>query len=440
MRQNNYDKEGTLMAIIYTITIATVVIVAVIKERNIYNPLTVFAGMWLITGFFSFMNLYSLYEVPDSIYLIVLMGVLLFATGCAVRTKVRIHARKISGLTSGSYNELNYRFLLPFYTFVLLFTVVLASRAIPLVVAGLDMDVIRFNYRNLESGIIIRTIPEKTIENYIIATAEFAGVALVPIVMMDKPSYKRNILLTELMAFFFLHIFVTGARSFLFDVAFVLVLYVLINTDLSKRISEAFRKLPKFAIGIVIFLCVFVVIRVTVLRRGEVGVLTREIYGYFTMSFRLLDVHMDLMRANPDYTYGMTLLNGLLRLPLLLIRSFLGIPYPALFQKAYDAIAANNNFYYIGSGRANSFVTVFYYFFMDFGYFGIVIGSFLYGYLSQASYYSMKKHTDKRSMSIYLLIALGLFLSFVRFHFTASRYIYAFFVLLLCFRNSSHQS
>ena len=32
----------------------------------------------------------------------------------------------------------------------MLFTVVLASRAIPLVVAGLDMDVIRFNYRNLD--------------------------------------------------------------------------------------------------------------------------------------------------------------------------------------------------------------------------------------------------------------------------------------------------
>ena len=419
------------MAIIYTLIIAAVVILAVIKERNIYNPLTVFAGMWLITGILSFINIYSLDEVPDSIYLTVIMGVLCFTAGCALRTKVRVHVRKISGITSGSYNELNYRFLLPFYTFVLLFTAVLATRAIPLVVMGLDMDVIRFNYRNHEAGLIIRTIPGRTIENYVISTAEFAGVALAPIIMMDKPSRKRNIVLIELLFFFFLHIFVTGARSFLFDVVFVLILYVLINKNLSRRFSEVFRKLPKFAIGIVILLSVAVIAVVTFLRRGATDILVRETYGYFTICYRLFNIHLNLMRENPDYTYGMTLLNGLLRLPLLLIRSFFGIPYPALFQKAYDAIAANNDFYVVGTGRANSFVTVFYYFFMDFGYIGIVIGSFLYGYLSQASYYSMLKHMDKRSISIYLLIALGLFLSFARLHFTASRYIYAFFLLML---------
>ena len=429
------------MVIVYTLVLVVVVILAVIKERNIYNPLTVFAGIWLITGILSFMNIFAtLNEVPDSIYLTVLLGVLCFAAGCALRSKIKIRVRKISGITSGNYDELKYSFLLPFYTFVLLFTIILASRAIPLVVSGLDMDVIRFNYRDHEAGIIVRSIPERTIENYIIATAEFAGVALVPIIMMDKPSRKKHTLLIELMLFFFLHIFVTGARSFLFDVVFVLVLYILINTNLSKRFSEAFRKIPKLAVGIVIILCVSFVVLVTFLRRGEIGVLAREVYAYFTMSFRLFDIHMQLMRENPDFTYGMTLLNGLLRLPLLLIRSFFGIPYPTLFQKAYDAIAANNDFYVIGSGRGNSFVTVFYYFFMDFGYIGIVIGSFFYGYLSQASYYSMLKNSEKRSTSIYMLIALGLFLSFVRLHFTASRYIYAFIVLLLSFKDSSQKT
>ena len=424
------------MGIIYTLVLVAVVIFAVIIERNIYNPLTVFAGMWLISGFFSYMNLFSLNVVPNSIYLTVMMGVLCFAAGCFVRSRVKIHVRTISGITSGNFNELKYGFLIPFYAFVLLFTAVLAARAIPLVLSGLDMDVIRFNYRSLEQGIIVRTIPEKTIENYIIATAEYAGVALVPLIVTDKSSRKRNILLIEVLLFFALHIFVTGARSFIFDVAFLLVLYVLIDAKLSKRFSDVFHRIPKFVIAIVVVLCVVFVVAVTALRRGDVkNVLLHELYNYFTMCFRLFNIHIDLMRANPDFTYGMTLLNGLLRLPLLLIRSFLGIPYPALFQKAYDAIAANNDFYYIGTGRGNSFVTVFYYFFMDFGYIGIVIGSFLYGYLSQSSYYSMLRHPDKRNTSFYLLIALGLFLSFARFHFTASRYIYAFFLLMICFKN-----
>lgn len=424
------------MVILYPILLGIVLLISIQKEKNIYNPCTIFVSMWFFTGLFSLMNLYDFNTVPDSIYLTVVAGVLCFAFGCVCRSKVKIKTLRVRGVNSGSYNELRYQFLIVFYLFVILFTFMLAARSIVLLTHGVYMEVIRFNYSKVDAGVIVRTALEYDIEHYIIATAEFAGVGLFPIVMMDKSSSKKYILLLELILFFALHIFVTGARSFIFDIVFVTVVYFLIDKKLSRSFSEFFHRIPKFLVRIVVigFIVLFVVM--TTMRRGSIDALLHEIYAYFTMCFRLFDTHIKMMLQNPDYTYGMTLLHGLLRPPLLILK-FIGIPYPEAYQHAVDAINANNVFYAVGKGSGNSFVTIFYYFFMDFGYIGIILGCFAYGYFSKATYYSMQSHPDKRSQSIYLLVAVGLFLSFVRFHFTAPRYIYAFLLLFLSFKESN---
>ena len=425
------------MVVLYSTIIAIIVILAIINERNLYNPTTIFAGMWLVSGILSFMNLYNFNVVPDSIYLTVVVGVVCFAIGSFLRTQVKIKTTKIIGINSGSYNELRYQFLIFFYLFVLLFTMMLAARSIALLTHGVHMEVIRFNYSKVDAGIIVRSTIEYDIEHYIIATAEFAGVALFPIVMMDKPSQRKNILLIELTLFFTLHIFVTGARSFIFDIIFVIVIYFLIDRKLSRQFAEFFHRIPKFIVRIVSYGAIALFVIMTTMRRGSIDTLFHEIYSYFTMCFRLFDTHIKMMLSQPDYTYGMTLLHGLLRPPLLILK-FIGIPYPAAYQKAVDAINANNNFYAVGNGSGNSFVTVFYYFFMDYGYIGIVLGCLAYGYFSQSLYYGMQNHPDKRSQSIYLLLAVGLFLSFVRLHFTAPRYVYAFVLLLFSFKESKN--
>ena len=424
------------MVIIYPLIIATITIVAIINERNLYNPTTIFAGTWLASGILSQMNLYDFNIVPDSTYLTVLIGVCCFALGSATRSKIRIKTSKIIGVNNGSYNGLRYSLLIPFYLFVLAFTSLLALRSIALITHGVPMETIRFNYSSAEAGLVVRSAIQYDIEHYIVATAEFAGVGLLPVVLMDTKSSKKNLLFIELILFFGLHIFVTGARSFVFDLVFVNVIYFLIDAKLAKQFAALFNKIPKYLVRLIGFAAIAMFVIMTSLRRGSVDTIFHEIYSYFTMCFRLLDTHIKMMLANPDYTNGMTLLHGLLRLPLLLLK-FIGIPYPAAYQKAVDAINANNVFYAVGKGSGNSFVTLFYYMFMDFGYIGIVIGCFIYGYFSKSVYYSMQKHPDKRSQAIYLLVAVGLFLSFTRLHFTAPRYVYAFFLLFLFFRDTS---
>ena len=423
------------MIFIYSAVLGIIVAYASIHEKNIYNPTAIFGGMWLAAGVMSMLNLYDFNVVPDSIYLTVTAGVLCFALGGWLRSLFKLKPFRVTGINTGSYNELRYSFLIPFYFMVLVFTGIMAARSAILLLHGVPMETIRFNYSNAESGLIVRSALQYDIEHYIVATSEFAGVGLLPIVMMDARSRKKQVLLSELVLFFLLHIFVTGARSFIFDLVFVIVLYLLIDARLSKRFKNFFNKIPTFLMRAVALSATALFIAMTSLRRGSIDIIFHEVYAYFTMCFRLFDTHVRIMLNNPDYTYGMTLFHGILRIPLLILK-FIGIPYPAAYQKAINAINANNVFYPVGKGSGNSFVTLFYYMFMDFGFIGIIVECLIYGYFSKSVYYSMQKHPDKRSQAIYLLVAVGLFISFTRLHFTAPRYVYAFFLLMISFKES----
>lgn len=423
------------MIIIYTIIIGFILLLSYFREKNIYNPTFIFAGMWFVSGLMSFLNLYDFNVVSDSVYFTVCMGVLCFALGGWTRSRIRFKTARIFRINTRGKNELRYDLLIPFFLFVLGFTALLAMRSVTLLMRGVHMETIRFNYSSAEAGLVVRSAIQYDIEHYIVATAEFAGVALLPIVLMDSKSRKKHILLIELILFLALHIFVTGARSFIFDLVFVIIVYFLMDAKLSRRFSGFFNRIPKFLVRIIGFGAIALFIIMTSLRRGGIDTIFHEIYAYFTMCFRLLETHINIMLSNPDYTYGMTLLHGLLRIPLLLLKS-IGIPYPPAYQKAVDAINANNVFYAVGKGSGNSFVTCFYYMFMDFGYIGIILGCYVYGYFSKSIYYSMQRHPNKRSQAVYLLVAVGLFLSFTRLHFTAPRYVYAFVMLLFFFKDS----
>lgn len=419
------------MAVVYISVILFLTFIALVREKNLYNPGVLFGGLWLFVGILSFMNLYSFNDVSNRAYGVALMGVICFFIGVLMRNRVKVKAKKSVAYKKSNADRLRYGFLIPFYSFVLAFTARMFARSLSLLRRGVTMEKIRFNYRSVSAGIVVKSIIEYDVEHYIVAVAEFAAVALLPIVLMDKKSWKKRVLFIEIAAFLVMHMFVTGARSFIFDVAIVFVIYVLMNRNLKEKFSHYFRKIPKVIIFIVIVTVALLFTFVTQLRRGS-GYLLHEIYAYFSISFRLLDTHLSIMDLKQEFTNGMTFLHGFLR-PILVTLKFVGIPYPESYQKAIDLINANNDFYAVGKGSANSFVTVFYYFYMDFGYLSVVVGSMLYGYVSQALYLAVQKKPDKRNQSMYLLYSIGLVLSFVRLHFTAHRYAYAFLILFFAF-------
>ena len=114
-----------------------------------------------------------------------------------------------------------------------------------LMLNGYTLEQIRFTYDNEEMGTVIKSGFMYRIEMYVIQAAEFAAVAFLPVVLTDRRKREKKILALELIVFLVLHLFVTGARSFIIDVVVIFDIYLMMNISLRRRFMDYFVKIKK---------------------------------------------------------------------------------------------------------------------------------------------------------------------------------------------------
>ncbi|MFS0645393.1 oligosaccharide repeat unit polymerase [Siminovitchia sp. 179-K 8D1 HS] len=64
-----------------------------IKEKNIYNPITLFSLYWLLVILFASLELYGLYTTSQQAYLFIGLGMFSFAFGYSIRIKDLPHQK-----------------------------------------------------------------------------------------------------------------------------------------------------------------------------------------------------------------------------------------------------------------------------------------------------------------------------------------------------------
>ena len=77
---------------------------------------------------------------------------------------------------------------------------------------------------------------------------------------------------------------------------------------------------------------------------------------------------------------------------------------------------------------------LFYYFYIDFGYFGIALGSFVFGFLCMKSYKSWKRNGNVRSLVAYLILIQFIVFSVARIYTGLSTRALSLVWLFLLFR------
>ena len=125
----------------------------------------------------------------------------------------------------------------------------------------------------------------------------------------------------------------------------------------------------------------------------------------------------------------MSFFQGLFAIVLTIIGRF------GVTNKVYD-LASLYNYEYVEqflkifpNQRYNAFVSMFFAFYLDFRYFGVFIGSFMFGLLISYSYKFAKKG-NLLSMSYFLLMMQALVKSFVRWEFVVGPYCFAFIIII----------
>jgi hypothetical protein len=157
-----------------------------------------------------------------------------------------------------------------------------------------------------------------------------------------------------------------------------------------------------------------------------------SLYVYFSGAV----AHMSTRLSNFDFewTYGLTLISGLLR-PLMLVVKYLLGTWPNIYQNTIDIGVKLQFPVSINSLKDfNAFVLPFFYFYCDGGILMVLFDSLVYGAVCESFYLNFKHKKTEFSTVLYLLIISGLMCSMVRYNFILVYYTLAFFVVWFIYK------
>lgn len=151
------------------------------------------------------------------------------------------------------------------------------------------------------------------------------------------------------------------------------------------------------------------------LARNGAGRMISFSYYYFAMQPIMLEKWISRVNSANLVGYGMASFNGFLFPFFYLISNFFQVGYPSYWRSLYDMIEAVGTDWQtitVGGLTANSYVSVFWYLYLDGRLFGVIIGMALLGYIMSALYERVIKEQTTRLMAAYSLLMVGLFYSF----------------------------
>lgn len=427
------------MIYLYIISCFAIAAIGLRTEKGIFNPITIFSALWGTILFLSNFHAFGLDTAKDMVYDIFFVGIITFVIGYyitkhTIKNKTIVFGKKQSCCIVRSEDFiLNYKmiyalalFCIPFYLKDLLSVLMAIGRGANL---GAIQDLLQGNdYENSRSSI------ENALRLLIVApfTSWMCGPLLAVEFWFGKRDKKLILLLFTLAM---MRVFSTGGRATIIQLAFCFVcVYTFFKkmirqtteNDLRYILQKNKRVFYFLALGIAAML-----VWVTYSRAGNSAL--RTIYYDFAMQPLMFEKWAEKINDDHLVGYGIASLNGFLFPINYLLRNTIHISLGSLFDKIYTVIALTDSVWqYIGrTVRANAYVSIFWFFYLDNRIAGIVIGSFIYGIYSRLAYRSVVKSPNLKNVAIYSLIALGIFYTFGRFQFSQHTFVLALIYLRL---------
>lgn len=229
-----------------------------------------------------------------------------------------------------------------------------------------------------------------------------------------------------------------GGRFFLYYIGFDF-LFVYFSQKYKAQTITSIKKLKSnFWFRFLLTIIFFVLITAFVLLTGE-GKVFSTIYSYFCGCIKLLDVKIQEFSTTENYTIFVTSFNGFIR-PIFVLLRAVGLigDLPQILQDSETYLLAVEEVTTEVSkdgGTFNGFVSLFYTFYVDLGYIGIVLYSFGWGFFSENIFLKMKYRGTDKDFMYYLLILQALSISMTRFAFCTYQYalsfVYIYFIFIV---------
>jgi oligosaccharide repeat unit polymerase len=387
------------------------------KEKNAYNPVTIIFSIWTITIFLASIRLFGIYEASDFTYYIIFVGLMSFLIGYYFLGPFGRRRKNESRIYTG--NKTFTRNTTIIYILMAVAFVILSKTAVNslyLLLQGNQLDYIRYSARNdiMSSNAVAYVYIAQPIVNLMICISA----------LNFYSKEKNKIIFWGTVVLTLLTILSEGGR-------FLLLYYIINYVYAAILVGRKFKlkKKDKKRLRVIILLVFAIIIYITISRGSN---LVASFYVYICGSIPHLSqkvVYLDNMNT---YTWGVASYQGFIR-PIFTFLRNLGIisDLPFLVSMAEILTLEVEKPVSISDGsNFNGFITMFYYFYADFGILGVAIGSIIYGYLCRSVYSKVKHGLINTNVVVYLLFIQTMYLSIVRYQFSSYMFALSFVYLI----------
>lgn len=221
---------------------------------------------------------------------------------------------------------------------------------------------------------------------------------------------------------------ISGGRIAIIRLLISIVLCMALKTSTKRKIAKLFSNI-RFVAVFVVACAAFVYL--TVLKGFEP---LFNIYSDFAIQPKMFQYWGKEITG--QYAYGAASLFGFIYPFLYLIKNLFGLSKLPLGSNVYANIDKTfNDWITLGTYyRCNAYSSCFWYLYYDGRTIGIIIGMLLWGIFCKSIFSRMLECFDKKHISIYILMMIGVIYSFTDMEFSKANYVLAFlFISKVCF-------
>ena len=398
----------------------------------IVNPITVFCGLWGAILLLYSLPSYDMYKATDEVMTLIISGTGMFFLG-AITAALLFFRANHSSITNPSILsdslEIRYIVLLVLNIIVFVFLVGFSSSVIGMLLSGRNFSYVHKMYNVVdEDGTLGASSINRSIVSWIVWPVLHASLSSLAVYSQCDVSNKNPLkkwCTVAILSNLSLFTLISGKRTFLFDI----ILYFIAVYYLRGKKLNLSRK-AKFGIIIVACAVIWFFNYITV-GRGTSSI-TRLFYVYLVgciphLSYKFQQTPIDIV--------GFTSIYGFFQAPITLINAVIHSQWLSSIRDSMSQLTAFTQVRVpIGPGMTyNAFLTPFYYFYLDGGWVGNLVLSFLFGFATTQVFHNYLKKKDLYSVVIYLLVFFSLCMSMVRIQYFQMRFVLSFFYAYLIF-------
>ncbi|WP_373263515.1 oligosaccharide repeat unit polymerase [Hungatella hathewayi] len=439
------------MKIFCVIVCAMTMVIGKLLTKRWVNLLTIFSGLYFGITFFASLRLFGMYDSSDSVYILIMIGVFSFGLGYFVRCLIR-QKRSVSLVIASRTKEFDSdkyvirEWVLKLGCMILIiFTFNLLLGFVKLLLKGYSFYIIRniyFGQGDIESSFSKSGIDVFLYLPFMHALLHTASLGL----FIKIINNKQKVYICIIFGMTLLYCISTGGRNMLFSIAIeVIVLYaVLKKTKMSSNLYNEFgikehiiklwanKKIRNRLIMGVSILgggVFYLTFKRSLQTANEGQPFYFTIYKYFCGCIPYTDYYLNKF-STADYTYGNIALLSFVRPFTQVLKSFFGISFPASYERAaglvssfYEVIRVSDQF------RMNGFILVFFYFYYDFGFFSVILYSFIFGMVTCSIEKKVIYNPNLKTFEIYLFLLYLIVFSFTRWYLASLEIIIELYII-----------